>query len=114
LGYQTLPIFPLAAVHVFRRHGVLMTWDAQPFFDLGWNCVGLLAITAWTGTACLIMFGVLKYFNLLRVDHGMEFKGMDQLKHGEAAYPAEAWVESQYAVPEEADQVSVVAANMFI
>ena len=26
----------------------------------------------------------------------MEFKGMDLEKHGESAYPAAAWVESQY------------------
>ena len=26
----------------------------------------------------------------------MEFMGMDLIKHGEAAYPAEAWVEVQY------------------
>ena len=26
----------------------------------------------------------------------MEFKGMDLEKHGESAYPAAAWVETQY------------------
>jgi len=32
----------------------------------------------------------------LRVDREMELKGMDIVKHGEAAYPAQAWVELQY------------------
>ena len=33
---------------------------------------------------------------MLRVSTEMEFKGMDLVKHGEAAYPAGAWVEYQY------------------
>ena len=33
---------------------------------------------------------------MLRVDLEHEFKGMDLLKHGESAYPADAWVELQY------------------
>ena len=33
---------------------------------------------------------------MLRVEMEHEFKGMDLLKHGESAYPADAWVEQQY------------------
>ena len=33
---------------------------------------------------------------MLRVTLEYEFKGMDLLKHGESAYPADAWVEQQY------------------
>ena len=33
---------------------------------------------------------------MLRVETEHEFKGMDLLKHGESAYPADAWVEAQY------------------
>merc|ERR1712080_647097 len=32
----------------------------------------------------------------LRVSTEGEFKGMDIVKHGESAYPAQAWVEFQY------------------
>jgi ammonia channel protein AmtB len=45
---------------------------------------GVVAIVGWTGITCFIMFSLLKRFNLLRVGTDMEFKGMDQIKHGEA------------------------------
>ena len=32
----------------------------------------------------------------LRIDRETEFKGNDQIKHGESAYPRDAWVEMQY------------------
>ena len=32
-----------------------------------------------------------------------EIKGVDQIKHGESAYPAIAWVESQYNKPLDAE-----------
>merc|ERR1712008_329034 len=37
-----------------------------------------------------------KKVKMLRVEAAAEFKGMDMLKHGESAYPADAWVEQQY------------------
>ena len=33
---------------------------------------------------------------LLRIHRDVEFTGNDLPKHGEAAYPADAWVEMQY------------------
>ena len=42
------------------------------------------------------MFYPLMKFNLLRINAQTEFKGMDLTEHGEAAYPADAWVELQY------------------
>ena len=44
----------------------------------------------------LLIFVPLKMMNLLRIDKQAEFRGQDNTKHGEAAYPAEAWVEMQY------------------
>ena len=105
------------AVHVFKAEGGLIS--ASPAYEsltlLGWNVVGLLAIVAWTGLTSLLMFSILAKFNMLRVEHEHEFKGfgvvcqivgdysltflvsgMDLLKHGESAYPADAWVEQQY------------------
>merc|ERR1712079_923164 len=41
-------------------------------------------------------FYILKKVKMLRVEAAHEFKGMDMLKHGESAYPADAWVEQQY------------------
>ena len=42
------------------------------------------------------MFWFLHRYDMLRVTLEYEFKGMDLLKHGESAYPADAWVEQQY------------------
>jgi len=45
---------------------------------------------------CICIFGSLYYMRWLRVHADLELKGMDIFKHGESAYPAEAWVEYQY------------------
>ena len=42
------------------------------------------------------MFGALRAAGMLRVDEETEKSGNDIPKHGEAAYPADAWVEMQY------------------
>merc|ERR1712037_631441 len=43
-----------------------------------------------------IIFDGMKLIKMLRVSTEVEFKGMDIVKHGESAYPAQAWVEFQY------------------
>eukprot|EP00092_Neocalanus_flemingeri_P022203 GFUD01024082.1.p1 GENE.GFUD01024082.1~~GFUD01024082.1.p1 ORF type:complete len:366 (+),score=103.38 GFUD01024082.1:1-1098(+) len=58
--------------------------------------VGILVITAWSGTVSAIIFYVLKLNKVLRVSRELELQGLDMIKHGEAAYPAEAWREIQY------------------
>jgi len=58
--------------------------------------VGILVITGWATGCSTVMFGVLKMFNVLRVPRETEIQGMDVIKHGEAAYPAQAWKERQY------------------
>lgn len=63
---------------------------------LGVNLAGALAITAWSALWSVIIFGSLKYFKLLRIDRDTEFRGNDLVKHGESAYPVDAWVELQY------------------
>ena len=37
----------------------------------------------------VIIFGLTSYFGLLRITVDMELRGVDYLKHGESAYPAE-------------------------
>ena len=44
------------------------------------------------------MFGGLSLIKKLRIDRETEFKGNDLIKHGEAAYPRDAWVEMQYSM----------------
>jgi len=42
------------------------------------------------------LFLPLKWAGLLRIDEEMEKKGIDLIKHGESAYPAQAYEEEQY------------------
>ena len=67
-----------------------------PWKRFGVNIAALLAITAWSFFWSVLIFGTLKYFDLLRIDTDTEFKGNDLVKHGESAYPVDAWVELQY------------------
>lgn len=88
------------AVHIFRKGGIILAETAaersEAASDLGWNILGIIVIIVWTGSLTFIMFYLLNMFDMLRVESGFEFEGMDMHKHGESAYPADAWVEEQY------------------
>lgn len=80
------------------EHGVFWNGSSSdPWQKLGVNIAGGLAIVAWSATWSVVIFGILRATKLLRIDRDMEFQGIDAVKHGEPAYPAEAWVELQYA-----------------
>lgn len=68
----------------------------DPWYQLGINVAGAVSIIAWSGFWSLLLFGTLHYFDLLRIDRDTEFRGNDIVKHGEPAYPVEAWAELQY------------------
>ena len=68
---------------------------------LGWNILGVFCIILWAGVWSTLMFGGLKMLKKLRIDRETEFKGNDQIKHGESAYPRDAWVEMQYQMKNE-------------
>ena len=55
------------------------------------NFAGLIVITLWTGVLCSLMFFLLNYFHLFRVDRDTEIVGNDIVKHGEPAYPVSAY-----------------------
>ncbi|XP_011442564.3 putative ammonium transporter 1 [Magallana gigas] len=74
-----------------RDVGILYKWNAEAALTLVWQITSLVAIIAWTGALCFVMFFLLKKFNLLRVSFEWEVKGLDIPKHGEPAYPAEAY-----------------------
>ena len=76
-------------------------WNA-----LGWNIAGLLAIILWALVWSVLMFGGLSMIKKLRIDRETEFKGNDLIKHGEAAYPRDAWVEMQYQMKNAAPKAS--------
>lgn len=63
---------------------------------MGWQLIGILVLIAWGSGFCAILFGSLKLCKILRVDSRIEIGGMDSMKHGEPAYPAESWEEQQY------------------
>ena len=69
---------------------------AAPWKQLGINMLGTLAIFVWSAVLSIALFGTLKWFKLLRIDKETEFRGCDLVKHGEHAYPADAWAELQY------------------
>jgi len=88
-------------------------WDghlSHPWLVLGYNLAGGIAISVWALFWSVILFGSLKYLAILRVGTEDEFKGMDLIKHGESAYPADAWVEYQYA--KKKDSEAGLPANM--
>ena len=60
------------------------------------NVVGALVIIGWSTILSSIMFYTLRLKKWLRVSEEMEKHGLDILKHGEPAYPAQAWLEEQY------------------
>ena len=68
-----------------------------PWIQLAANIAGVVSIILWAGTHSFVIFGGLKYFNLLRIVTEDEFLGVDMIKHGESAYPANAWKELQYS-----------------
>ena len=47
--------------------------------------------TLFPSPRSLLIFVPLRMFGLYRIDADLELKGNDLAKHGEAAYPAEAW-----------------------
>jgi len=100
---------PLDAVAVHGGAGVVgvlcapifaydkgILWNSEGWGKLGVNCLGILAIFGWCGGCSLVMFGALRAAGMLRVDAETEASGNDIPKHGESAYPADAWVEMQY------------------
>jgi len=75
-----------------------------PWIVLGVHIAAAISILVWSVFWSTLLFGALKYTKMLRVSTEMEFKGMDLVKHGEAAYPAGAWKEYQYNKTEKAPE----------
>ena len=70
------------------ENGVIWSGNQpEPWIQLGVNFVSVLCIIAWSAVHSLVIFGILHYFGMLRIDPDTEFHGSDVMKHGEAAYP---------------------------
>lgn len=82
----------LIAVAFFdSSEGILYAGNLKSGYKLGWQCIGLAAITAWTASLSCLVFGLMKCFRILRVSKEEEEKGLDIPKHNEPAYPVEAY-----------------------
>jgi len=97
LGVICGPIFKA----VESVDGIAMAAIAPDANTLGWNILGLLIIILWAAFWSTLMFGGLSLIKKLRIDRETEFKGNDQIKHGESAYPRDAWIEVQYQMKNE-------------
>lgn len=85
-------LWGLIAAPLFdAKKGILVAGDRRSGLQLAVNLAGAGAIVAWSFGLCCILFCVLKYSRLLRVNPTEELKGMDMAEHGTAAYPAEAY-----------------------
>jgi Amt family ammonium transporter len=88
-------------LEAFPVHGACGIWGtfALGLFDesvgvfygnngeqLGHQCIGIVAITAWTSILCFVLFNSLKRCDKLRVDRVVEEMGMDAYYHGGEAY----------------------------
>ena len=71
-----------------KRYNGLLTGGSTGGKQLGIQCLGVLAIAAWTCIVSGILFFTLKTLGYLRVDAETEEKGMDESKHGGTAYKA--------------------------
>jgi len=97
-------IWGLLSVAIFRYDGIVFQGEDAVQILL-WNVAGMLAIIGWSGVLCIIMFSILRCLGLLRVSKEMEIRGLDIIKHGEPAYPADAWREDQYVESTKGDEV---------
>jgi Amt family ammonium transporter len=61
----------------------MTTWINQ----IGIQAIGAASIALWAGAMGLVMFGILKRLNLLRVTRDQELYGLDIALHKTLAYP---------------------------
>lgn len=104
VGVLSVPFFAFGT-------GIFWLGDQEESWKLlGINLAGVLAITLWAAFWSSLIFGPLKFFDQLRIDSDTEFRGCDIIKHGEAAYPVDAWVELQYSVGSEGNRKEVLSS----
>ncbi|XP_059178366.1 putative ammonium transporter 1 [Physella acuta] len=81
----------LSVAFVKYPTGILMAWDKHSGCMLAWQLAGVCTFFIWTLGTMTIVFGSLRLLGLFRVTPEMEMKGLDIPKHGEPAYPLEAY-----------------------
>ena len=58
-----------------KEEHTLLNYPSHALSGLLWNIIGLVAIIAWTGVTCFVMFSILAKLKMLRVETEQEFKG---------------------------------------
>ncbi|KAL4224871.1 ammonium transmembrane transporter [Mactra antiquata] len=81
----------IAAPLLSFEDGVFYHWDRKSFLFLGWQLAGMGMIFIWSLLLSTLVFGLLKKAKILRVTVEYEMRGLDIPKHGEEAYPIEAY-----------------------
>merc|ERR1712233_106795 len=88
-GLLCVPFFMSAGLKEDERGIIFDGHLAHPWTVLGVQMAAIAAILAWSIFWSSIIFGSMKLIKMLRVSTEVEFKGMDIVKHGESAYPAQ-------------------------
>ena len=60
--------------------------------------LGGLAIILWVGVTSVLLFGSMRLMGILRVSEQVEIAGLDAKKHGEPAYPLNAYIDNKLPV----------------
>ncbi|KAK6973300.1 ammonium transporter 1, partial [Biomphalaria glabrata] len=87
--------------------GIVFSWNKHAGAILAWQLTGVLSIIAWTGTLSILLFGSLRLMRIFRVSEDVEKKGLDITRHGQHAYPAEAYGYSHLHIMTVGDQGKV-------
>ncbi|KAK6625454.1 hypothetical protein RUM43_005752 [Polyplax serrata] len=75
---------------IFKANGILYGPNKENLMVRS-DAALLQTIFTWSLGTATLMFGLLKYFGLLRVTAEEEIRGLDLTKHNEPAYPKEGW-----------------------
>uniref|UniRef100_A0A914VTF0 Ammonium transporter n=1 Tax=Plectus sambesii TaxID=2011161 RepID=A0A914VTF0_9BILA len=82
-------LWGLLITPVMMNGGIIYEANRLSFLQLGWNALGGLAIVGWSLITMGALFLILKLTGKLRVPAEVELRGLDEMRHGGAAYPTE-------------------------
>ena len=93
--HGTSGLLGVICVPIFSYDSGLISGYSEAWTSLGVNVLGAFAIIVWSAAWSTAIFYPLSKYGLYRIDRNTEFRGNDIMKHGEMAYPGDAWVELQ-------------------
>ncbi|XP_054285199.1 putative ammonium transporter 1 [Macrosteles quadrilineatus] len=84
-------VWGVIAMPIFSKGGLAYGVDNESVAQLWHNTVGVLVMIIWSTVCSVLLFGLLRLLNLLRVSESEELEGLDISKHNEPAYPEKGW-----------------------